>query len=1513
MVSNNLSHYRDALQTFLDHSQGALTPATSSRVVKAREKLRKLTTIQFSDLGTDVYDEMERREKNRLHPDDPNAVKYLPSQAGYHPKRNQARQKLAALPLSRFKDLVNDVCFEITSRMDQSSANRDNGDDVPHKQKSSTSTESPTNNKNVNGLTIDMGKVNKAVRDPTPSSYSGSKTPVTPSQREIKPTTLIPQKTELTWSSDEDEEENENDNDNDIGDDTDKPVTVTTDEQEEELDVMHRSPSKRYTVATNEIFNEHAPADVKFPVDDEIVDMNNYVKETDGDMDVPEISELRSKIETIELENSRLRSIQNDHDELSKKYTALDKQLEGYSDYDELKREFMELNEKYTIQTSEFNALKEITEQGQEKQLSVEDSREFDTLKTYLDKVVEENEQLKDQIDQMKNQHNEATNLANEQLISEHERLKDEYEELQIAHQSLSKKNMLLENQLDDTKKEFSDYKARSKSELTAAATAAAVAAAASNAALSSQKAQATSATNVVTPTSESFEKSAPVSNSVLEWQNKFQALRADQLTFKFDSLNTLPDLRNDKGLFASNGLVSTSKIANVYSSLETILLYLDSVNFDSKNNSLVDSKKVDPQVLFQRVASYVSYANELASEINPTVNDKDKLRIEEQKRILKNSIANALSTTRHFALYRHILPRLVLNASLNDVYFTVCSLVSIARIRNDNFDVASPSPTTDTQQNHRYFEDHATISETPLALKTIPVVYSDDSPLKLKDEPITPATATAATTTAPDASAPATTRPLRITQRLASNTSTPVLANPSDMSKPGNANMSSRTGSPMMLGSSILPMIVASSENLSNMNPSKGDNSSESTIHIPKRSMNSSPTTHLGNNTVDGVDSSKRSISSLANKLSLQRNEKVVQNGNEERSLSRSSTTSKSSQSPTSPVRGRNIFDKMKKFDSSFEDVSQESIEYKSSPSKVRVGSNVAKAFDKFGAKRRSTDLSDDGVVSLPVSRDISTGTAPINEAITSTGNGTKDGDDDESSANDKFSTIKAVKNISPMAEYHDDVNDDNEVVFSRNVSNPFLALDSEISELPPVTKDTPVTLLNDVHRELTADKPVAMNQPETLDRSAVLTEPPMAMNQPVTLDKPTTETTSMTLDQAASVPTNNTATSTSDQPKALSKEVQDEVTADNSVSENQPVTLENEATSTLEQPRTVLKAVHDEVILNNTATSTQDQPRILSKDVQDEIISDNSGSEDQPVTLSKELLNERAVVENSPHSGEELTKVHLESVPVALSNPLTTSTQEEDDDDFNNYSGSTRAVGSSDPKLELPQSAQQVESKMTKVDMPLPSAGSALEIDEGLARRVSKRSIRRESRGIQQEQEHREGWRYDGEEDDGEDDEEFDFDNFNTLNPDNTLRELLLYLEHQTVEVIKAIQQTLQSIRDPKATKGMLRVGADEINSVVKQMAEGTSTLMNQSRYVESMGHAKYVVGVLEDCVKRMEGLYGNDKSADDSYAGKNFKQRSAGIAFDVARSTKELVKTVEEASLRDEIAVLDSRLRR
>ena len=44
------------------------------------------------------------------------AVPFLPVREDFHPKRNQARQKLATLPPSRFEDLSSDVYFELARR-----------------------------------------------------------------------------------------------------------------------------------------------------------------------------------------------------------------------------------------------------------------------------------------------------------------------------------------------------------------------------------------------------------------------------------------------------------------------------------------------------------------------------------------------------------------------------------------------------------------------------------------------------------------------------------------------------------------------------------------------------------------------------------------------------------------------------------------------------------------------------------------------------------------------------------------------------------------------------------------------------------------------------------------------------------------------------------------------------------------------------------------------------------------------------------------------------------------------------------------------------------------------------------------------------------------------------------------------------------------------------------------------------------------------------------------------------
>jgi len=107
-----------------------LFPEPPGARASAREKLTRLTRQQFQELSTDVYDELVRRKNNTsknegktlvtLRPSLSiqyvSLVPFLPVRDEFHPKRNQARQKLATLPKTRFKDLSSDVFVELGRR-----------------------------------------------------------------------------------------------------------------------------------------------------------------------------------------------------------------------------------------------------------------------------------------------------------------------------------------------------------------------------------------------------------------------------------------------------------------------------------------------------------------------------------------------------------------------------------------------------------------------------------------------------------------------------------------------------------------------------------------------------------------------------------------------------------------------------------------------------------------------------------------------------------------------------------------------------------------------------------------------------------------------------------------------------------------------------------------------------------------------------------------------------------------------------------------------------------------------------------------------------------------------------------------------------------------------------------------------------------------------------------------------------------------------------------------------------
>ncbi|KAI0020068.1 hypothetical protein F4780DRAFT_387016 [Xylariomycetidae sp. FL0641] len=87
---------------------------------KARDKLLRLSSVQFLELSTDVFDELMRRQKRRPPPGAPPNVgppPYLLPEQNFHPKRNQARQKLSTLGSPRFRDLATDVFCELERRI----------------------------------------------------------------------------------------------------------------------------------------------------------------------------------------------------------------------------------------------------------------------------------------------------------------------------------------------------------------------------------------------------------------------------------------------------------------------------------------------------------------------------------------------------------------------------------------------------------------------------------------------------------------------------------------------------------------------------------------------------------------------------------------------------------------------------------------------------------------------------------------------------------------------------------------------------------------------------------------------------------------------------------------------------------------------------------------------------------------------------------------------------------------------------------------------------------------------------------------------------------------------------------------------------------------------------------------------------------------------------------------------------------------------------------------------------
>ncbi|CAL3972458.1 unnamed protein product [Diplocarpon coronariae] len=129
-----LSEHYVVLKRYL--AQSLRDEIGNPRPNRARDKLLRLSPVQFQELSTDVFDELLRRQQaGRRTPNGgiPNGgpPPYLLPKDTFHPKRNQARQKLSTLPPPRFRDLATDVFYELERRFPRFSGDSTGRMDTP--------------------------------------------------------------------------------------------------------------------------------------------------------------------------------------------------------------------------------------------------------------------------------------------------------------------------------------------------------------------------------------------------------------------------------------------------------------------------------------------------------------------------------------------------------------------------------------------------------------------------------------------------------------------------------------------------------------------------------------------------------------------------------------------------------------------------------------------------------------------------------------------------------------------------------------------------------------------------------------------------------------------------------------------------------------------------------------------------------------------------------------------------------------------------------------------------------------------------------------------------------------------------------------------------------------------------------------------------------------------------------------------------------------------------------------
>lgn len=132
-------------------------------------------------------------------------------------------------------------------------------------------------------------------------------------------------------------------------------------------------------------------------------------------------------------------------------------------------------------------------------------------------------------------------------------------------------------------------------------------------------------------------------------------------------------------------------------------------------------------------------------------------------------------------------------------------------------------------------------------------------------------------------------------------------------------------------------------------------------------------------------------------------------------------------------------------------------------------------------------------------------------------------------------------------------------------------------------------------------------------------------------------------------------------------------------------------------------------------------------------------------------------------------------------------------------------------------------------------------------------------------------------------------------TLTDARRVSQLQIFLETQAEGIVESIQSLLSRIRADGDMQA-LRNHVTNITNVVARVVDNTQTAMAQDGNDKLRERGDWIVANLSGCSDKMTAMSEEGEPVDGP-ADKEFRGRLAALAFDLARETKDLVRTVEE----------------